>query len=65
MDEFCPVCGAKREQDSVSCSSCGYHYLEATQKFTPVAVDAVQAPASVPAKKNKSTAAISDIIFGI
>ena len=51
MDEFCPVCGAKREQGSVSCASCGYHYLEATQKFTPVAVDAVQAPASVPAKK--------------
>ena len=51
MDEFCPVCGAKRKQGLVSCASCGYHYLEATQKFTPVTVDAVQAPASVPAKK--------------
>ena len=43
MNEFCPVCGAQRGQDETACASCGYHYLEATQKFTPVAVDDIQA----------------------
>lgn len=52
MNEVCPVCGAQREPGNVSCSSCGYHYLEATQKFTPVAVGAVAAPVQdVPARK--------------
>lgn len=51
MDEFCPVCGAKRNRDALSCASCGYHYLEATQKFTPIAVDSVQVASPAPAKK--------------
>lgn len=51
MDEFCPVCGAARQQGQNSCSSCGYHYLEATQKFTPVAVSAPAPAASEPAAK--------------
>jgi pSer/pThr/pTyr-binding forkhead associated (FHA) protein len=51
MDEFCPVCGTKRENNQNACASCGFHYSEATQKFAPVAVENVQALPATPTKK--------------
>lgn len=51
MNETCPVCGTKRAQNAVSCTSCGYRYLEATQKFTPVAVEDIRPSTSASTKK--------------
>ncbi len=50
MNETCPVCGAERVQNAASCASCGYRYLETTQKFTPVAMETIQPSVSTSAK---------------
>lgn len=46
MSEFCPVCGAPQETGVKVCPSCGFHFIEATQKFQPVSAPKIESTAS-------------------
>lgn len=53
MSEVCPVCNSPIAPQQETCSTCGYRFLGATQKFKPVDVNAHEVPA-VPIKKVSS-----------
>ncbi len=47
---ICPVCNTPRHNNESTCHSCGFHYLETTQKFEPVVVNTVDVSQSAPKK---------------
>lgn len=61
MKETCPVCGNPIEANQEACSSCGYHFLGATQSFAPVAVENAE---TVSQKKKVSPTAQLRVIRG-
>ena len=51
--ETCPVCGNPVAAGDASCPSCGFKLLGATQRFTPVSVDA--AASDAPSAEKRKT----------